>query len=97
MNCPNMLAKTYKIITHIKYEHMFCNVREQKELARLYIHLLEVREELIQDDQEKGAGEVGDHVLGFKYIQKDVLAMLKTYIEEQQAERDKYRKEISTK
>ena len=48
--------------THIIYKHIFGNVQEQKELARLYRDLLEVREELIQeqDDQEKAAGEVED-------------------------------------
>ena len=37
---------------HIKYEHIFGNVHEKKEMAHLYIQLLAVREDLTMQQQE---------------------------------------------
>ena len=57
MNCEVILSRIRDIKSHIKYEHLFGNVNEQKEVAQLYIQLLAVREDLImqkqQDEQEQ--------------------------------------------
>ena len=55
MSCPKILEKIPNLKSHIKYMHAFGIVEEQKELAQLFIHLLGVREEMLQDldDQEQ--------------------------------------------
>ena len=48
----HILSKICDIKSHIKYEHLFGNVNEQKEVAQLFIQLLAVREDLTIQQQE---------------------------------------------
>ena len=56
MNCEVIISKIGDIKSHIRYEHLFGNVNEQKDVAQLYIQLLSVRDDLLlqQEEQEPG-------------------------------------------
>ena len=55
MKCPTILAKLGKIQDHIKYEHIYGDVHEQRVIAQLFLKIVKVREELLQeqDDQDQ--------------------------------------------
>ena len=40
MKCPTILSKFGKIKDHIKYEHVYGNIQEQKEVAQLFLQIL---------------------------------------------------------
>ena len=69
MKCPEILSKFGRIKVHIKYEHVNGNVQEQKEVAQLFLQILQIREELLeeqdkdpddkdQDDQEDDGDDI---------------------------------------
>ena len=39
---------------HIKYEHIFGSIEEQKGVAKLYVQLLKCREELLSENANQG-------------------------------------------
>ena len=53
MNCPKLSKFIEPSMSHIKYEHVYGNVSEQREISKLYIKLLHAREEMIQDKEDQ--------------------------------------------
>ena len=53
MTCPKIATSIPANKSHIKYEHAFGNVNEQGDMARLYLQLLKVREELLREQQDQ--------------------------------------------
>ena len=55
MKCPKLAASMDPTMSHIQYNHIYGSISEQKEIANMYLKLLQVREELLtdQDDQDQ--------------------------------------------
>ena len=55
MNCEVIMSRISDIKSHISYDHLFGDVKEQKDVAQLYIQLLAVRDDLLlhQDEQDQ--------------------------------------------
>ena len=53
-----IISRMSDIKSHIKYEHIFGNIIEQRDVAQLYLQLLAVRDELLlqQEDQDQEPG-----------------------------------------
>ena len=67
MNCPKILQSIEVEKEHITYDHIFGTTIQQKEVAQLYIKLLECREYLLLekeiDNQDANQGLRLDPVL----------------------------------
>ena len=53
MTCPKIAKSIPTNKSHIKYKHVFGNVSEQGAIARLYLQLLQVMEELLREQQDQ--------------------------------------------
>ena len=65
MNCPKLLHKIKFNKEHIKYNHIYGSLEEQREVARLFLDLLKCREEFLQEkeqDQDTDQGLTMDPV-----------------------------------
>ena len=60
IECPKILEKTHSMKKHISYEHIYGNVHQQKDIAQLYIVILKIREDLLQDQDKQGHGDEQD-------------------------------------
>ena len=65
MSCPQLVTMIDKSTSHIKYEHIYANITEQRDIAQLYRKLLRRREELLEehDDHDDQEDEDGDDIL----------------------------------
>ena len=54
MMCPKILNNIDIQKEHIKYEHIFGTIEEQKEVAILYLQLVNCREELLLKNADHG-------------------------------------------
>ena len=61
INCPVMLSIKPKLKEHILYEHIDGNIEQQIQLVGEYEKYLELRDTLLQDDEEYPAGLPGPH------------------------------------
>ena len=52
LNCPVMLSIKPKLKEHILYEHIDGNIEQQIQLVGEYETYLELRDTLLQDDEE---------------------------------------------
>ena len=81
MKCPKILSKFGRIKDHIKYEHVYGNIQEQKEVAPLFLQILRISEELLeeqdnvdpddkdQDDQEDAENDIISLPVAFNWTQ----------------------------
>ena len=53
MKCLTILARLGEIQSHIKYEHIYGNVYEQRVIAWLFIEIVKVKEKLIKEQEDK--------------------------------------------
>ena len=53
ITCPKIATIIPANKSHIRYEHVFGNVNEQGDMARLYLQLLKVREKLLREQQDQ--------------------------------------------
>ena len=67
MSCPKLFTVLNESTSHIKYDHIYGAVTEQRDIAQLYLRLLQRREELLKDhddqDQEDQQEEDEDDIL----------------------------------
>ena len=52
LKCPKIFEKIPTLSNHIKYEQIYGNITEQREIAQLYIQIMNKRTEII-DNKEK--------------------------------------------
>ena len=60
MNCPEILARLNHIERHIKNEHIFGQIQEQKEVAVLYKKLQSLRDDLLKEKYDQDDGDDPD-------------------------------------
>ena len=67
MTCPQLVTMMDEFTSHIRYEHIYGNITEQRDIAQLYIRLIERRDELLGEhdnhDQDDKDDEDEDDIL----------------------------------